>query len=339
MNAAVSLHDDHLAPIGIDNLLVQLDHYRKQSDWLAMANRLHARLAAATDLQSIIEAFSIWLTPLVGHDLIAYRDSCGKREHILCSCHGPKRRKAMKVTQTLFKDDRTTAGPAEPGRFQDDFYGIKRILLFQDDGGQFILLRRDRELGTAELEILNEAIEILIEPLHRALYYEDLFEQAHRDALTGLENRRVFENRIGSLLESAKRHGHPLTLACMDLDHFKQINDTRGHAEGDKALCQVAETLGSMVRASDLLVRLGGDEFALVLPNTDLRAAKILAERLCRAVAALGDKDTKGVNLGISIGLSQWRQGMSLETWLLRADETLYQAKAAGRSRVCSSID
>ncbi|HSR36735.1 MAG TPA: GGDEF domain-containing protein [Desulfurivibrionaceae bacterium] len=333
MNAAISITEDLQPAVSVDHLLVQLDHYRKQTEWLAVANRLHARLAGATDLQSMIEAFSVWLMPLVDHDLIAYRNACGTREHLLCSCHGPERRKVLHVAAELFNGPAPV--PGQECQRHDDFFGFRWQLKCNGDIGQVMVLRRTKALETEEIELLGKAMEILAEPLQRALDYEDLFDQARRDVLTGLENRRVFEDRIGPMLESAKRHGHPITLASMDLDRFKQINDTLGHAEGDKALRKVAQLLAAMVRTSDLLVRMGGDEFVLVLPNTDKHAAKVLAERLCRAVDNMCIGNSKSGKLGISIGLVQWRSEMSLDSWLLKADEVLYQAKAAGRCRVC----
>lgn len=333
MNAAVSITERTSTTVNVDSLLVQLDHYRKQTEWLAMANRLHARLAGATDLQSMIEAFSVWLMPLVEHDLIAYRNACRTREHMLCSCHGPERRKVLRVALELFGKPVTDAG--ERCQWRNEFYGLKWRLKFTADIGQLMVLRRSKPLAQDEEEILRNAMDILAEPLQRALDYEDLFDQARRDALTGLDNRRVFDDRVGSILESAKRHQHPITMASMDLDRFKQINDTLGHAEGDRVLRRVAQTLAALVRTSDLLVRMGGDEFVLLLPNTDLRAAKVLAERLCRAVDALAIGNAASGELGISIGLVEWQPEMSLETWLLKADETLYEAKATGRSRVC----
>ncbi|MEW6501192.1 MAG: diguanylate cyclase domain-containing protein [Thermodesulfobacteriota bacterium] len=339
MNAAISINDDYrtAATVSVDHLLVQLDHYRKQSEWLAMANRLHARLAGATDLQSMIEAFSVWLMPLVDHDLIAYRNACGTREHILCSCHGPERRTVMRAAQGLLQGAASTQG--EECRWQDEFFGYRWQLKGNGDIGQLMVLRRAKELEGDEIELLGKAMDILAEPLQRALDYEDLFEQSRRDVLTGLENRRVFEDRIGPMLESARRHGHPITLASMDLDRFKQINDTLGHAEGDKALRKVAQLLSSMVRNSDLLVRMGGDEFLLLLPNTGLGDAKVLAERLCQAVDRLAIGSARSGTLGISIGLVQWQPAMSLESWLLKADEVLYEAKATGRCRVCVAAD
>jgi diguanylate cyclase (GGDEF)-like protein len=165
--------------------------------------------------------------------------------------------------------------------------------------------------------------------------YEDLFAQARRDMLTGLDNRRVFEERIGAMLETARRHNRPITVASMDLDHFKQINDTLGHAAGDTALQMVAKALTGMVRNSDLLVRMGGDEFVLVLPDTGIDAARLLAERLCGAVDGLALNAGDGSRLGVSIGLVQWSPEMSKDEWLQRADEVLYQAKKTGRCRVC----
>ncbi|MEW6594792.1 MAG: GGDEF domain-containing protein [Thermodesulfobacteriota bacterium] len=336
MNAAISIAEEHHPAVSVDHLLVQLDHYRRQTEWLALANRLHARLAGATDLQSMIEAFSVWLMPLVDHDLIAYRNACRTREHMLCSCHGPERRKVMGVAADLFDEPAGTVGAH--CRWRDEFHGFRWQLKGNGDIGQILVLRRAKALEADETELLGRAMDILAEPLQRALDYEDIFEQSRRDVLTGLENRRVFEDRIGPMLESARRHGHPITLASMDLDHFKQINDSLGHAAGDKVLRKVAQLLAAMVRNSDLLVRMGGDEFVLVLPNTGLHAAKVLAERLCRAVDGLAIGNGKGSRLGISIGLVQWQPAMSLTAWLLKADEVLYEAKAAGRCRVCTAV-
>ncbi len=339
MNAAVSLADrENIGSINLDHLMVELDRYRRQSEWLKQVNELHARLAGATDLQGMIEAFSVWLTPLVEHDLIAYRSLDRSRVHIICSCHGPDRRLAMQTAEEVFEKidcqlDGTCCewGPFFVQQWQMSF-GADTLAAQQ---GCLMLLRRGTCIEVEEAQILRDALEILGEPLQRALMYEDLFAQARRDMLTGLDNRRVFEERIGPMLETARRHGRPITLASMDLDHFKQINDTLGHAAGDKALQMVAKALTGMVRNSDLLVRMGGDEFVLVLPDTAIDAARMLAERLCSAVDGLDLNAGDGSKLGVSIGLVQWNPEMGKDEWLQRADEVLYQAKKAGRCRVC----
>jgi len=338
MNAAISLTDrETTGPINLDHLMVELDRYRRQSDWLKQVNELHARLAGATDLQGMIEAFSVWLTPLVEHDLIAYRSLDRSRLHIICSCHGPDRRLAMKTAEEVFEkiDCQLDGACCEWGPFFVQQWQMSFGADIAATQGCLMLLRRGTCIEAEEARILRDALEILGEPLQRALMYEDLFAQARRDMLTGLDNRRVLEERIGSMLESARRHDRPITLASMDLDHFKQINDTLGHAAGDNALQMVAKALTGMVRNSDLLVRMGGDEFVLVLPDTALEPARLLAERLCGAIDGLDLNAGDGSKLGVSIGLVQWNAEMGKDEWLQRADEVLNHAKKAGRCRVC----
>lgn len=336
MNAAISVKERGTykrRSDNVDNLLVQLDHYRRQSEWLTRVNELQFRLACATDLPGMIEAFSVWLTHLVPHDFISYRSLERKRQHAFCSCHGPERREVEQIAEDIYRNaDYLTD---EVSRRHGDFFVHVWKIFTDEECGYLMLLRRGERIEAPESEILVQALKILAEPLQRALDYEDLFEQARRDTLTGLHNRRVFEGRIYSLLEGAKRHKHPVTLLSMDLDHFKQVNDTLGHAVGDEVLRKVAKTMAQMVRGSDLLVRMGGDEFVMVLTNTDKDAARKLADRLCRAVENLQISTADGIRLGISIGLVQWREEMSKENWLQQADEVLYRAKADGRCRVC----
>lgn len=357
MNAAIDIHSNRDLAAGtrsplpdsftapghagedgnVSRLLVQLDHYRRQTVWLAMVNKLQARLAGATDLAGMLEAFSVWLMPRLEHDLVAFRNADHSREHILCSSHGPVRREIIEAAHGLL--DEGLPNPESPCRWEGGFYGCRWRLELPNDKGLLMVLRRDVAIDTDGVELLARTIEIMNEPLQRALEYEDLFEQARRDFLTGLANRRVFDERIGPMLDSATRYHHPLTLLSMDLDHFKQLNDTHGHAEGDRALREVADTLSGMVRTSDLLVRMGGDEFVLALPDSEPRAAKILAHRICRAVSALSLGEEGKDRLGISVGIAPWWPGLSLEEWLHRADEALYRAKSVGCCWVCLNKD
>jgi diguanylate cyclase (GGDEF)-like protein len=324
-------------PVNLERLLAELDRYRRQSRWLKQVNELHARLACTTDMQGMIEAFSVWLTPLVGHDLISYRSLDRSGTYSICSCHGPDRRLVMQSVEEIFeqRDCQPDDTCCEWGPF---FVQQWQISLAADPAaanqGCLMLLRRGIRIADEEAGILRKAVKVLGESLQRGLMCEDLFAQARRDMLTGLDNRRVFEERIGPLLENARRNNRSITVASMDLDHFKRVNDTLGHAAGDKVLRLVAATLRGMVRAGDLLVRMGGDEFILVLPETALGPARLLAERLCAAVDGLELNAADGSRLGISIGLVQWNPEMSKDEWLHRADEMLYQAKKTGRSRV-----
>ena len=337
LNTVANMTGNAINPSELDNLIVELTHYRRQSEWLARINELHSRLAGAVDLPGMIEAFSVWLMPFVGHDLIAYKNIDRHRLHMFCSCHGPARRSIMQAAETLFGQEVSPTGGVVDGSelYVDDYFAREWRFESRKSRGHLLLLGKDQPFTNQDWETVIKGLEILTEPLQRAVDYEDLFEQARRDTLTGLPNRRVFEERVGPLLDNAHRYEHPITVACMDLDNFKQVNDTFGHAAGDLVLQQVAQIMRQMVRNTDLLVRMGGDEFMLVLPDTELQAARIMADRLCQAVDLL-DIRTPGANrLGISIGLSQWHSGLSRDAWLQQADEALYQAKSSGRSRVC----
>ena len=317
----------------MNSLVVELEHYRRQSEWLARVNELHVRLAGAVDLSAMLEAFSVWLMPLVNHDLLAYNNSDRDRQHMLCSCHGPERRRVMAVAKKIFNQQQCQESCCWTS---DEFYIQSWQLSEYDGSGLMLVLRQERKIGEYEGELLDKALNVLSDPLQRALEYEDLYEHASRDSLTGLVNRRVFDERIGPIISQAERHGHPVTLACMDLDRFKQINDNFGHGVGDLVLQQVAVTMESMVRSCDVLARIGGDEFMLVMPDTKLGAARVLAERLCHTIESL---DLPGVGpdiIGISIGLVEWHKDMAGNEWIQKADEALYKAKADGRSRVCS---
>jgi diguanylate cyclase (GGDEF)-like protein len=318
--------------IDMTSLMAELDQFKKKTAQLSLLNELHARLAVAVDLPGMIEAFSVWLMPLVEHDLVAYHNQDRKRNYMYSSCHGPDRQRIFQLAEKLF-DSQPENG--EQGWYEEDFYVQNWHLGSMDSSGLVLVLRQNKGIDAEEAALINQGLEVLREPLQRALDYEDLFVIARRDVLTGLANRRVFEECIGRMMDNSKRHHHPLTIACMDLDRFKQVNDNLGHAEGDRVLKKVADTFKSMVRSTDLLVRMGGDEFFLVLPETALDSARVLAERLCRAIDDLAIYSAPNQKLGVSIGLSQWQPGMTIEQWLQNTDELLYQAKGNGRSQVC----
>ncbi|MDR9501774.1 MAG: GGDEF domain-containing protein [Desulfurivibrionaceae bacterium] len=317
---------------GLDDLLAELQQLKEKADRLVLLNDLHVRLASAVDLPSLIDAFSLWLMPLVSHELMAFDAPGNKRRHVCCSCHGPERLHLVGLTERLFCDARHLAVLCKWK--EGDFFIHNWPVDFESVSGIVLVMRQKQQLTDAEQEMIVDALTVLSEPLQRVLAYEELFVQAKSDALTGLANRRVFEDRLGPLMDSASRYGHALTLVSMDLDYFKQLNDNLGHSSGDEVLKKVATTFAAMIRTSDILVRMGGDEFMLVLPDTDLASARILAERLCKAVDNLQIYSTVDLKLGVSIGLSQWQPGMTEDAWLERVDELLYEAKGRGRNQV-----
>jgi two-component system cell cycle response regulator len=158
---------------------------------------------------------------------------------------------------------------------------------------------------------------------------EEIVAQAARleallfeDPLTGLANRRFILIQLAGMVSGARRHDRALTVAVVDVDHFKAVNDSRGHAEGDRVLAAVAHALRDHLRAEDQLGRLGGEEFLALLPDADGTAGHAAAEKLR---ASVGD-----VGVTVSIGYAAW-EGESADELLGRADDALYAAKARGR--------
>lgn len=312
----------------LDEILSKLHHYQSQSDRLQKVNKLYRKLAGITDLPTMIESFSIWLAQYVPHELIGY--SSRQRMHMYCSCHGLQRRQIINIAEKLLKQPDSTI---DRYAIVDDFYFHKWSFENKENSGVLILLRKDHKIAGEEMDLINESISTLAEPLRKTYDYEEILRQARIDPLTGLPNRLVFEERIDYMIARARRYKHPLSLAALDLDHFKEVNDTMGHLYGDEVLKKVATALQEQTRLQDLLVRMGGDELLIALTDTDLHAARFLCERLCRAVNELDIKAGTG-KLGISIGLAQWEHGMSKKKWLEQADDALYQAKNSGRNKV-----
>jgi diguanylate cyclase (GGDEF)-like protein/PAS domain S-box-containing protein len=172
----------------------------------------------------------------------------------------------------------------------------------------------------------------------RRLHVE-LKEQADRDSLTGLLNRRAFHELASKMLRTAHRRKQSTTLLMIDLDHFKRVNDRYGHAEGDHVLKRVAETLKTVARANDIVARHGGEEFVVAIIGADDVESLLAAERLRASIAAIAD--TKG-GITASIGVAASRPELEerevtkiLEEMLDEADQALYAAKRAGRNQVC----
>jgi diguanylate cyclase (GGDEF)-like protein len=160
---------------------------------------------------------------------------------------------------------------------------------------------------------------------------------ANTDSLTGIANRRHFLERLSAELERAARYQRPLSLVLLDLDHFKKVNDTHGHAAGDDALRKAAAVLGEVCRDVDLAARLGGEELVLLLPETDSGGAHILAERIRGKIAATVHQSPAGVRFSVtaSVGVASVGKKTTTPEALLQAcDEALYRAKEAGRNRV-----
>ncbi|MFE8033072.1 diguanylate cyclase [Thiohalocapsa marina] len=187
-----------------------------------------------------------------------------------------------------------------------------------------------RKHAEAQLQQARAAAEAATRALQAA--NAELRELATKDALTGAWNRRYFEHTAAAERTRAQRHGTPLSLILLDIDHFKAINDRFGHQAGDAALVALSALVRANLRRSDVLARWGGEEFALLLPHCDLHGAACVAEKL-RAELAAATFATIG-SLSASFGVGQLRPGETLDAWIKRVDDALYAAKHAGRNQV-----
>jgi diguanylate cyclase (GGDEF)-like protein len=186
-------------------------------------------------------------------------------------------------------------------------------------GGYITRLRRDLVASNANLEAALARIESL----------------AARDELTGVHNRRSLLEILEQHKGRSDRHGTTFSVLMIDVDHFKRINDTYGHAAGDAVLRRFADSAGAILRAVDIFGRYGGEEFMSILDQASLEEARKVAARMCEFARTLAPPDScRGLHLTVSIGYAQYRAG---EDWLdtvERADQALYRAKEAGRDRI-----
>jgi len=170
---------------------------------------------------------------------------------------------------------------------------------------------------------------------------QNSIEMAITDPLTGLHNRRYMESHLATLAEQASLRAKPLALMLLDIDYFKSINDTYGHDAGDDVLREFAMRIRKSIRGIDLACRYGGEEFVVVMPETDLHVAGMVAERLRRSIAGEPfsvEKGAKRIDVTISIGISTLEtKGEAIGDVLKRADQALYRAKNDGRNRVVAA--
>jgi diguanylate cyclase (GGDEF)-like protein len=195
---------------------------------------------------------------------------------------------------------------------------------------------RDEKLLNAEQ--LEKNLQNFANTVALAIKTPDLYTRTITDGLTSLHSKRHFLSQMPTFFEMAKRHDEPLSLMMIDIDHFKKINDTYGHLTGDIVLKTVAAILKKRSRASDSVYRYGGEEISILMPETTLKEAETLAERLIKKVESKKITGANGeeVHVTISVGVSRFVADMSdFQQIVDNADKALYEAKRTGRNRVC----
>jgi two-component system cell cycle response regulator len=221
------------------------------------------------------------------------------------------------------------------------------IIMFTSGAGTDVDLATVRA-GAADYLLKTELTASLLSrtiryAIERARLVNEMRALARHDHLTGLLTRREMDRVLDEELVRSHRYGHPVSLVLLDLDHFKQVNDTYGHVTGDAALRQVSSIVTQCVRDTDRAARYGGDELAVLLPETDQVGACVLAERIRARVAATGLEPPPDataasgtIPLSLSIGVASLpgSQAATPSEFIARADAALYQAKRGGRNQV-----
>jgi diguanylate cyclase (GGDEF)-like protein len=213
-----------------------------------------------------------------------------------------------------------------------------RMVLGEQSLGE-VTFSRKRKFSPKENQVLEYLLCGLVYPLRNALAYQAAVQASLRDPLTGMGNRAALDATMTREVELARRHETPLSVIAVDIDFFKRVNDTYGHATGDCVLRAVANALADTVRRSDAVFRYGGEEFTVLLSKTSLEGALLLAERIRKAVEGTeifcnGAYIRVTVSLGVSSIGGNSGSGANAAALLERADAALYQAKGAGRNCV-----
>lgn len=268
--------------------------------------RALARLAALLDLEQLVENLPDILSEIAPVDGVHYAGLTRRQQYR----HG--RRAKHSVEYRLIADDEQNLGT--------------------------LTLYRGARFKEAELARLEALLPFLMLALRNALAHREAIENALTDPLTGVGNRAALEISARQQVDVAQRHGLPFSLLMIDIDHFKHINDTRGHAAGDDVLRTLAQIIAKAIRRSDVVFRYGGEEFVVLLAHTDDEGARVMAERVRILVAASKDlrKDAcPGVT--VSIGIGTLTTNDDVASLCHRADTALYRAKNEGRNRVVSA--
>jgi diguanylate cyclase (GGDEF)-like protein len=300
-------------------------------------------LGVLDEAQSFLDA-ALEQAQSLGYQNLAWRTRCSLAELMLARGEA---REAWHIVQALQADAAGQLPAFVALRLHHSAFRAARALGRSDDALAHLecYQRLERQRSVAQLMAQSRFFVTRLEAeqvraqAHRAVdaltaRTEELEAHAQRDPLTGLGNRRCLESRMPALMADAEARGRPLTLALIDADHFKSVNDRHGHAVGDQVLQLLAQMLRDNTRGSDLLLRYGGEEFLVVFPDTVADRAFEVCERLRANVETHPwDELAPGLQVSLSIGLAS-APPYSTDMLIARADAAMYRAKHLGRNRV-----
>lgn len=209
------------------------------------------------------------------------------------------------------------------------------ILKVEDMQLGSLKLMRQQRFDKKEIKLLETLLCFLIYPLKNATLLKQALNMAYTDPLTKTNNRASLNDSLQREIKLAHRRSNPLSIAFIDLDHFKKINDEFGHECGDVALASAANCINEAVRGSDLVFRYGGEEFVIIFSDTNLEGAEIITERIRRSIEShVVSYNMKAIKLTASLGVSSLRANDDSTSLTKRADGAMYCAKQKGRNQV-----
>ncbi len=211
--------------------------------------------------------------------------------------------------------------------------------------GCIVTKSMEGKLNDKEVDYIEQLTNQVATTINRANVYAEILKHATLDALTGFYNKRQLEERLKQEVSSARRQHQPLSVIMTDIDFFKGVNDTYGHAVGDLVLKTVSDVIRSQLREYDVAGRYGGEEFTILLPSAAIKDACMVAERLRKAVEkrmvdiSKLTPEHKNINVTISLGVYQMQEGDEIPDLIIKADKALYEAKTGGRNKVVSALE
>lgn len=274
-----------------------------RNDNLSPALRLNTVLQTTLDIDSLIKLFADELIISMPYDSFSYRNN------------------AHEIDISFGK----------AGRHKCSY----RLIVGAENLGEITLSRR-RKFQDRETAAMEQLLVGLVCPLRNALTYLSAVRAAQKDPLTGINNRAAMDSSLAREIEMARRHRMPLSLIVMDLDKFKTINDTYGHATGDEIIKTFTKVVNGIIRKTDMLFRYGGEEFVVIMSNTGRDGSMLLAERIRRGIEKLEVLLPQArIPVTVSLGVASLNGKENAKALFNRADRALYQAKAEGRNCVC----
>lgn len=246
------------------------------------------------------------------------------------------RDKEMKICHDVQTDDRIEkkdmakdvgfrSGVLVPLTYKSKTFGVLKVISEQP-----------YYFGQEDESTLKLLSGLLSSQIYHAIQFEDTKIQAKTDELTEVSNRRKLMEDLNEELDRSDRYDHELSLMFIDLDHFKLVNDSHGHATGDRVLEQLGKILQDETRSTDIIGRYGGEEFIVATPEVDLDGAREVAERIKNRLfeSEFKTPDDDTITVTCSIGLTPYRKGLTVKEFIDRADQALYEAKKNGRNRI-----